>query len=116
MAETAQEIGQQWHAQRRQASREPVDLPSRATRPGRDPVVVRLVDISPHGLHARFQGSSFARGEHLEIALPLIGPVRAQVMWGLKGCFGCKFAMPVDGRTFLRLLTAIRESGEDWLG
>jgi hypothetical protein len=115
MAETATQLGQQWQAQRRQTSREMVDLPTRASRPGREPLPVRLVDLSPFGLHARFQGGSFQRGEHLQIALPLVGEVRGQVMWGLKGCFGCKFALPIDARTYLRLLAAIRDCGEDWL-
>ncbi|MBT2187701.1 PilZ domain-containing protein [Sphingobium nicotianae] len=111
MAEPAKKF-EQGQEQRRQSVREPVDLPTSVVRRGREPQPVRLVDISPFGLHARFHGNSFARGEHLHIELPLIGPVKAQVMWGLKGCFGCKFLMPIDARTFLRLLAAMR-SGQD---
>lgn len=113
MADPAKKI-EQGLAQRRQSGRESVDLPAMVIRPGRDQQPVRLVDISPFGLHARFHGSGFGRGEHLHVDLPLIGPVKAQVMWGLKGCFGCKFMMPIDARTFLRLLATIRSCGEDW--
>ena len=113
MAEPAKKI-EQSHEQRRQSSREPVDLPAAVIRPGREQQPVRLVDISPFGLHARFNGGSFHRGEYLHVDLPLIGPVKAQVMWGLKGCFGCKFVMPIDARTYLRLLATIHTCGEDW--
>ena len=113
MADAAKKI-EQGHEQRRQSVREAVDLPATIRRPGREPQPVRLVDISPFGLHARFHGNSFQRGEHLHVDLPLIGPIKAQVMWGLKGCFGCKFLMPIDARTFLRLLATMHSCGEDW--
>jgi hypothetical protein len=116
MAEAARRTEQDSYAQRRQPSRKAVDLSSIVLRPGRAPLDVRIVDISPFGFHARFQNETFQRGEMLHVELPLIGTTKAQIMWSLKGCFGCKFLLPIDAGTFLKLLRAMRGRDEDGRG
>jgi hypothetical protein len=51
---------------------------------------VKLTDVSEEG--CRIEGEElFAIGEHLEIALPRLAPVKAQVRWALPGSAGTRF-------------------------
>ncbi len=108
MTEPAKKFEQEAHAQRRQASRDLVDLDAPLIRNGSRQMMVRLVDISPKGFHARSSEMRFERGEIISLHLPLIGILPGRVMWGLKGCFGAQFSVPIDARHYLELMERIR--------
>lgn len=74
----------------------------------------RIVDISPYGCQARVTGQARERGDIVHILLPIVGEVEAHVMWGIKGLFGCKFALPIDPHLYPQMLAMIREEGESW--
>ena len=108
MSETARQAGERPRAARRQVARDLVDLETVLIRNGGDEGPVRLVDLSRKGFHARCADLRFARGDVVTLRLPLVGFIPGRVMWGLKGCFGCQFSVPLDERTYLRLLARIR--------
>ena len=95
--------------QRRQTQRDLVDYKTALLRPGNLRRDVQLVDISPMGFHARCGTDGFERGEAVSILLPLVGIVKARVMWSLKGCFGGQFLLPIDARADLDCLARLRE-------
>ncbi len=68
----------------------------------------RLMDISPYGFQSRACSRILARGERVVLTLPLAGTLGADVMWGLKGLFGCKFHEPIDSALYADLLAALR--------
>ena len=110
MADAAKDYGRQPQPQRRQANRDAVDHDTQLRLPGHPPLNVHVIDISPSGLHARCSERRFQRGESVAVRLPLVGLVQARVMWGLRGCFGCQFLVPVDARCYLDILAVIRKS------
>lgn len=110
MANTAKDCPREPLPQRRQAKRDTVDHHTQVLLPGHPPLDVHVIDISPNGFHARCTQRQFQRGESLALRLPLVGLVQARVMWGLRGCFGCQFLVPVDARRYLDVLATIRKS------
>jgi len=68
----------------------------------------RLMDISPYGFQSRARSRILERGERVQVTLPLAGPLGADVMWGLKGLFGCKFHEPIDPALYRDMLAALR--------
>lgn len=107
MAETNAKIEQQTHAQRRQVARDLIDVETILIRNGAKQLTVRLVDLSPKGFHARSGAARFERGEVVTLDLPLVGLMPGRVMWGLKGCFGAQFSVPIDARIYQVLLAQI---------
>lgn len=95
---------------RRRAQRDCVDLVTVAQREDDSRVGVRLVDISPLGLHCRAV-TQFERGERVRIQLPLVGTAEVEIAWALKGCFGGWFIESISPATYPQLL-AIIESGQ----
>lgn len=74
---------------------------------------VRLVDISPGGFHARAD-LDLRKHQIIRVILPLVGDVRARVMWSLIGCFGAQFFDSVGEREYPRLLATIKTGRHDW--
>lgn len=70
----------------------------------------RIMDISPYGFQSRASSRMLERGERITITLPLVGAAEADVMWGLKGLFGCKFVTPIDPDFYAEMLATIRSS------
>lgn len=56
---------------------------------------VRLTNVSREGCRIE-AGENFRIGEWLEIAIPSIGEVKAQVRWALPGSAGAKFVVEAD--------------------
>jgi hypothetical protein len=110
MADTAKDDAREPLPQRRQSTRDTISHHSQVVRPGNLAIDVHLVDLSPNGFHARCSERPFQRGESVAVRLPLIGQVQARVMWGLRGCFGCQFLVPIDARTYLDVLAMIRKA------
>ncbi|MBB5986338.1 PilZ domain-containing protein [Sphingobium lignivorans] len=93
--------------QRRETTRDLVDFPTSIER-GEIRLDVRLIDVSARGFHARCSDARFVRGEAVSVWLPQCGLVQARVMWGLRGCFGAQFMVPIDPRTYPDILAALR--------
>ncbi|HZV19700.1 MAG TPA: PilZ domain-containing protein [Sphingobium sp.] len=108
MSEPSRQADQSPHASRRQVARDLVDFESALILNGGVEVIVRLVDLSRKGFHARCANPRFIRDDVVTVCLPLVGFLPGRVMWGLKGCFGAQFSVPLDERTYLRVLTRIR--------
>jgi len=113
MADTAKQVDQQAHEKRRQVSRDLVDFEASLTRNGGKTLTVRLVDLSPKGYHARCSAVRFERGEVVSLRLPIVGLLPGRVMWGLKGCLGVQFSLPIDARNYLELIARIRAETPD---
>ncbi len=96
---------------RRTVARDMVDFHTAVTVEELGQLEARLMDISPYGFQCRASSRMLERGERAWVALPLVGEQQADVMWGLKGLFGCRFVEPIDPDLYGRLLGLIR-SGE----
>ncbi len=70
----------------------------------------RIMDISPYGFQGRARSRILERGERASVLLPLVGECQADIMWGLKGLFGCKFLEPLDGDLYGELLGLLRRA------
>jgi hypothetical protein len=64
---------------------------------------VVIVNLSPGGLMARCDGA-FADDELLQVELPGLGLVPAEVRWALGGRIGCQFVSAVSVEGYYRLL------------
>jgi len=114
MTDLASRRDPQSSPQRRRSDRVAVDLVTVVLRDGRPDLEVRLVDLSPFGFHARHSESHLARDDRLRIDLPLLGDMPARVIWTIKGCFGCRFSVPIEERAYLRLLAVVRACDTGW--
>ncbi len=108
MTEVAKQVDSRAPAQRRHVGRDLIDFETVLVRNGSRQIKTRLVDLSPKGFHARSGDARFERGEIIGLRLPLVGILPGRVMWGLKGCFGAQFSVPIDARSYLDLLAQIR--------
>jgi hypothetical protein len=113
MAETIKQVDQQAREKRRQVSRDLVDFEAPLARNGGKALSVRLVDLSPKGYHARCGKSEFERGDVVSLRLPIVGLLPGRVMWGLKGCFGVQFSVPIDAGNYHELIAHIRAETPD---
>lgn len=79
--------GQGWIGRK---DRNEIDVEATVLRGDGERVAVRLTNLSNEG--CRLQTPEMFRiGEHVSIALPRIGSVRAQVRWALPGSAGTQF-------------------------
>lgn len=69
-----------------------------------------IVNLSPHGLMARFD-SSVAVDDPIQISLPIIGQTAAQVRWSLGGRIGCQFDYPIDLASYYELVATVVKAG-----
>lgn len=82
---------------KRAARRKPVSIATMLRYRGALQAPVDLLDISFHG----FRGCCAAelrQGEFVSIALPIIGLVRARIVWAERDQVGGRFNRPVDVR------------------
>jgi hypothetical protein len=70
--------------------RNQTDVPATVLRSDGERVSVRLADVSDEGCRLE-SDELFNIGEHISIALPRMGSVRAQVRWALPGSAGTQF-------------------------
>ncbi len=95
---------------RRTVPRDLVDFHTVLTVEALGALDARLMDISPYGFQCRARSRLLERGERAWVLLPLVGECQADVMWGLKGLFGCKFVEPIDGDYYGQLLDLLRSA------
>jgi hypothetical protein len=93
---------------RRTVARDAVDFHTVLTIPSIGAVDARIMDISPYGFQARAGSRLLDRGERITARFPVLNELNADVMWALKGLFGCKFSEPIDPEFYAELLAAIR--------
>jgi hypothetical protein len=75
--------------------RYPVEIDGVAHRTDGSRVVVRLSNFSDQGCRLE-TGHEFNVGERLQIAVPRMGAVKAQVRWSLPGAAGTRFLTESD--------------------
>jgi hypothetical protein len=75
--------------------RYPVDIDGVAHRCDGTQVPVRLSNFSDQGCRVE-TGRDFNVGERLQIAVPRMGAVKAQVRWALPGAAGTRFLTDSD--------------------
>ena len=86
------QVAQGWAGRK---DRYPVEIDGVAHRSDGSEVPVRLSNFSDQGCRLE-TGQSFHVGERLEIAVPRMGAVRAQVRWSLPGAAGTRFLTESD--------------------
>ena len=92
---------------RRAVARDIVSFHTVIAVEGLDALDARLMDISPYGFQCRATCPALTHGDKVWLLLPIIGERRAEVMWGLKGLFGCKFIEPL-GDIYAELLPQLQ--------
>lgn len=65
-----------------------------------------VVNISRFGLLAR-SAVDVAIGSFISVRLPVVGAVRAEVVWSLGGRIGCQFVEPISHEIYAELLRVI---------
>lgn len=90
----------------RQVRRDDVDFCTMLRRPKGRGLDARVVNLSTHGFMLRVDGK-FEPGEHLLIALPVVGDALAKVAWSLGGRIGGQFVAPLAQDRYTELLAAI---------
>lgn len=70
--------------------RDDVEVDAVVLRDGGDSVRVKLTNVSDQGCRMEC-GETFRIGELVQIALPAMGCVQAQVRWALPGSAGAQF-------------------------
>lgn len=96
---------------RRTVNRDRLTYRAQVFRPGGIEVGVSLIDLSCKGFQASCGPARFARGESIQIALPLVETLNCRVMWSLPGCFGAQFMIPIDARGYLDMI-AVMQGGD----
>jgi hypothetical protein len=86
--------------------RDPVYHPVRARNGAGVLHPMVLVNLSPNGLMARFDGPA-AAGDLFRLSLPLVGTVVAEVRWSLAGRIGCRLTQPIAARDYPELLALL---------
>jgi hypothetical protein len=94
---------------RRAVARDIVDFHTVIAVEGLDALDARLMDISPYGFQCRATCRTLTHGDKVWLLLPIVGEHKAEVMWGLKGLFGCKFIEPL-GDVYAELLPQLQGS------
>lgn len=93
---------------RRTVPRDAIDFRTIVTIESIGELDARLMDISPYGFQVRARSRLLERGERVDVMMPVAGLLSADVMWGLKGLFGCKLIEPIDPDLYAEMLIAIR--------
>lgn len=74
-----------------------------------------MVDISPFGFMARTP-ATFDRGELVTVRLPVLGGVRARVVWSLAGRVGAEFVDAIEPSRYATLLAHAPHDRPGWNG
>jgi len=68
-----------------------------------------VVNVSARGLMVRVDGE-YGEGDRVQITLPRVGKVAAQVRWSLGGRIGCRLQRMIGMSDYHQLLQAIRRA------
>ena len=94
---------------RRTVNRDRLTYSAQVIRPGNISIAVSLIDLSCKGFQASCGSARFARGESIQIVLPLVERLNCRIMWSLPGCFGAQFMIPIDARSYLDMIAVIAD-------
>lgn len=94
---------------RRTVNRDRLTYTAQVIRPGGIRIDISLIDLSCKGYQASCASVRFARGESIQIALPLVETLNCRIMWSLPGCFGAQFMIPIDARRYLDMLAVMTD-------
>ncbi|MBY0582300.1 MAG: PilZ domain-containing protein [Sphingomonas sp.] len=93
----------------RLVTREEVHYRARATGPDGQSFTMLIVNISAMGLMARCD-APYQSGDTLQIVLPVVGSVVAEIRWSLGGRFGCELTAPIELANYYDLLAILLKS------
>jgi hypothetical protein len=86
---------QRGNASVRRRDRYPVEIDTVISRSDGTRIQARVTDFSDQGCRIR-GGASFRIGERLQIAIPRMGHIKAQVRWIAAGTTGARFVTESD--------------------
>ncbi len=88
-----------------------IDVIHRTRLTGADGVdrLVTVVNVSARGLMVRVEGDH-AEGQCVQIILPRVGKVAAQVRWSLGGRIGCRLDRMIGMSDYHAILQAMRRA------
>ena len=87
-------LGKQEHKGRK--DRYPVEIDAVVHRTDGRKTSVRLSNFSEHGCRVETGDEDFHIGERLQISVPRMGNMKAQVRWALPGAVGTRFLTESD--------------------
>ncbi|GAA0315952.1 hypothetical protein GCM10009087_28040 [Sphingomonas oligophenolica] len=90
----------------RAISRDEVHYRARATGPDGRPLSLLIVNMSALGMMARAD-TGYGVGDRLNVTLPVIGTIVAEIRWSLGGRIGCELDRPIDQADYFALLAAL---------
>ncbi|ODU21539.1 MAG: hypothetical protein ABS87_06685 [Sphingomonas sp. SCN 67-18] len=102
----ANRLGALAELDQRGAAREEVFYRTRCTTPRFGVVQMQVVNISACGFMARTE-ADFAVGDIVQIRLPVVGSVSAEIRWALGGRVGGQFDRMIDLAPYLSLLAEL---------
>lgn len=100
----ANRLGTLAETDQRNAAREEVFYRTRGTSPRSGAIQMQVVNISACGFMARTEGD-FDVGDIIQLRLPVVGSVSAEIRWALGGRVGGQFEHMIDLAPYLSLLT-----------
>ncbi|MCW3847622.1 PilZ domain-containing protein [Sphingomonas sp. LB-2] len=68
-----------------------------------------IVNISPHGMMARCE-REFEIDDRIQVTLPVVGVVAADVRWSLGGRIGCQFDPAINLAGYYELIAAMMKA------
>lgn len=83
------------HERTRREDRDPVEIDAVVHRHDGSTQTVRLTNFSNEGCRIETEGG-LQIGERLQIAIPRIGQMKAQIRWALPGVAGARFLIERD--------------------
>ena len=86
--------------------RDEVHYRARAIGPDGQPFNLLIVNISAMGLMARCD-APYAVDDRIELMLPVIGTVPAQIRWSLGGRIGCELERVIDLADYYEVLAVL---------
>ncbi|GAA4777075.1 hypothetical protein GCM10023219_26180 [Stakelama sediminis] len=90
----------------RSVDRDTVQYRTRLIGPDAQQISVLIVNISACGLMMRCD-TELAEGDSVEISLPKLGNIDAEVRWWLGGRMGCQFRQVIDRAQYFDMLSAL---------
>lgn len=88
--------------------RDEVEFVARGFGPAAEPLRLRVLNLSSHGLSAETELALQPR-DRLRLILPVVGVLAADVVWARAPRFGCVFDVPINRADYFELLAAVLE-------
>jgi len=90
----------------RTTPRDEVHYRARATGPDGKSFSLLIVNMSALGLMARAD-TAYQVGDRLDVTMPVVGTIAAEIRWSLGGRLGCELGRPIDQADYFALLAAL---------